>query len=345
MLKKLALESFRGFEQRSFSFGAKNVLIGPNGSGKTSVLEAIRLLSVGKSFRTSNLAEAITFEKPFFRLTAELSAEKKTELGLFYGLQFPGEPLEKQQTVNRKAVTLLESLGLLPTVLFVPNDLEVVLGSPQARRQYLDGILFQTNKEFRLKHLELSGVLRERSALLFMVKINRASSDELRPWDELLTNLTEFIRAARQNYLNDANAWIGQAHQDNRIKTEIKLSYVVGEESLEKVREREIATAQNLYGPHRDDCQIDFLGRSTRRYSSRGQARVVLSALKAAEVAIIAKRLTEPLILLDDLFSELDEDNALSMLELFADSGQVIITTATPRPLLKTYATIDLDKP
>ena len=217
MISALELENLRNFTEKGLSFTKRSFITGSNGAGKSSILEAVRILSVGKSFRTSRLEEAIRFEERYFRLKATIQTSQ--ELELFYGNQFETEEIkERRLTFAGNQVSWSDFLGEFPTVLFTPNDLDIVLGSPDGRRKYLDSVLWQVSAEYRRTQVEFWQVLRERSALLFMVKINRASPEELSPWNELLSKLTAFIRLTRIGYIDYLNNWLGSKLENQNFK-------------------------------------------------------------------------------------------------------------------------------
>ena len=326
MVNTLTLENFRNFTEQKFSFTNHTFITGLNGAGKSSILEAIRIMSVGKSFRTSQIMEAVRFENRFFRLQATIQTNQ--ELELFYGNQFDDQAIkDRRLTYQENVVSWTDFLGQFPTVLFTPNDLEVVLGGPDVRRKYLDSILWQVSAEYRRGQLEFWQVLRERSALLFMIKINRASSDELQPWNDLLVKLTDSIRLARSNYVDYLNSWL-----ELRIKnfeSRIKIEYQYDKKKIEEFIPQEIKLAQNLYGAHRDELVIQFDDFSARRFASRGQSRLTIAYLKVAEADYLREKTGNLVtVLLDDAISELDTKNTLQLLDLFSDSHQLILTSA-----------------
>ncbi|QQG49747.1 MAG: DNA replication and repair protein RecF [Candidatus Berkelbacteria bacterium] len=341
--RRLTLEKFRNFEASSFELGAKTAVVGYNGSGKSNFIEALRLLSVGKSNKTSSLDEAICFDQPFFRLALERANDQTQTVDFFYGAQFAASAVkDRQLKVNNQPTSWAEFWGKFPSVLFVPDDLEIVIGAPQVRRRYLDGLLWQTDKEFRQNHLELSRVLRERSALLFLLKTNRAGREELSPWNDLLLDLGGKVRHHRKQYVEFLQA---RLTKDGPVFTDvdIELFYKENTSTPESVLKEELRLAQNLVGPHRDELEIHFGDRSARRYTSRGQARAIVVALKVAEAAFLAKRTGEkPLILLDDMFSELDAPTAEKLFNRFGDQYQIVATSIETNPLTKDWQQIVL---
>lgn len=336
MLAELALTNFRALSQKELSFGERTLVAGGNGTGKTSVIEALRLLSVGKSFRSSKQEELISFGADFLRLEAELVGEdkKRVRYDYFFGSQFD-QLKQRQVTVNGKKSGTLDVIGLLPSVLFTPEDVEIVLGMPQQRRRFLDGVLWQTSAEFRAQFLDFNKVLRERSRLLTLIRQQRAQLKELAPWNELLARYTEFIRSERQllvdfivRDLGDPKARVGRALSPS-------VTYKQSQIALEEGLEDEIRIGQNLFGAHRDDLEILLDDRSARQYASRGQARTVVLLLKFSEGRFLAEKLGyEPIMLLDDIFSELDSVNTELLMNYLETNEQVVATVIEPNPKL-----------
>ncbi len=356
MLSSLELENFRNFADKKLALTARTFITGANGAGKSSILEAIRVLSVGKSFRTSRIDEAVCFEGNFFRLKATLRrVESNPEQGrgatvqadqyleLFYGNQFETQELkDRRLTYRGNPISWADFLGEFPTVLFTPNDLEIVLGSPDVRRRYLDSVLWQVSAEYRRSQLEFWQVLRERSALLFMVKINRASADELQPWNELMAKLTKAIRLARSGYVDYLNTWLELKMKENDLK--IWVEYQFDKKQIEEFESQEIKSAQNLFGAHRDELLIKLDDFSARRFASRGQSRLTVVYLKAAEADYLREKTANPVtVLLDDTISELDSNNTLRLLELFNAEHQLILTSAEGLDLAEEWSRIELD--
>lgn len=334
-LVKLQVENYRSFTNKEIDFAAKTALLGDNGSGKSSLIEAIRLLSVGKSFRTSRFDECITSDQPYFRIQAVLKNEQPEKLELFYGLPFRDSPIkEKRLTLNGQEQNYLEFLGKFPSVVFTPSDIEIVLGTPQDRRRYLDAVLWQVDATFRQDYLQLTRTLKERSSLLFLIKINRAGRDELNPWNEILGNLSGVIRSKRRSYIDFLNNFLIKS----KDKLVVETIYKESESDLERIIPEEIRMAQNLFGPHRDDLEVSVNDRSARRFASRGQARSAAVLFKLAEAEYLKQKGTSlPLILLDDLFSELDEHNSHYLLSKIEKEYQIVATSTHENAALKNW--------
>lgn len=343
-LSKLELESFRNFSQAKLRFTPPTAIIGANGVGKSNLLEAIRLLSVGKSFKTNRLDEAIRFDQLYFRLAGSWKADDKQEIEFFYGRQFADSPLkERRLTVNGKPINLLDFFGRAPTVLFIPSDLNLILGSPRERRQFMDGIFWQLDRQFRQDHLELNRILIERLALLSAIKYGRSVKGELKPWNELLGRLTSSIQKKRQGLVGHLGEHLALLSSQLKRRFDLRLRYQSNLQSPETVLESELRLSQNLIGPQRDELEITLNGRTARRYASRGQIRSAVILLKLAEINYLEEKLTPPLVLLDDLTSELDHQHTEELLSLFLNRRQIIITSLKELNLLKDWQIIKLD--
>lgn len=342
MLGTLELENVRGFAHKAFEFGSRSVIVGNNGAGKSTVIEAVRILSVLKSFRTSRFDEIIRFDEPYMRLIGRYGEQKKEKVEFFYGLPFPDAAKERALSLNGKATEIMSYIGELPSVLFVPGDIDLIFGPPQLRRRYLDSVLWQVDVAFRQDYLDFSRVLRERSALLYLLKIRRSSVDELQPWDDLLEKLTDNIRQKRQALV----AYIQKHLSEKKLNDlDFTVEYRSGATELSALRDQEIQSAQNLFGAHRDELEINLNDRSARRFASRGQARTAVILIKSIESQFLAQRAKrEPLILLDDMFSELDEENSRRLFDLIEPSAQVILTALQTNPMLRDWQVVNLNK-
>ncbi len=346
-LVSLTLERFRNFHQSKFNLDHRAVVIGSNGAGKSNLIEAIRLLSVGKSFKTSRTDDLVEFNQRTFRVEALLEQNgQERKISFFYGSQFDDSPdKDRYLTIDDQQVGWSEYWGVFPTVLFVPEDVRIITDGPATRRRYIDSILWQTNRAFRQEHLELGRVLKERSTLLFLIKINRAGLGELQPWNELLSKLAKEIRLKRQACIDFLSQKLEEKTAGTDLVGRYRFHYQVNQYQVGQRQEEEIRLAQNLVGPQRDELEIYFNNKPARHFSSRGQARSIIGLLKVAEAEFIFETTeTTPQILLDDLFSELDGPTAKQVLGLFDQKFPIIATSIESNPLVKDWQMIKLGK-
>ncbi len=325
-VSNIYLEQFRNQNSTDYKLSKKTVITGSNGAGKTTILEAIRIISVGKSFRTSKLEDLIEFDKKYFRTSLK---KGKDLYEYFYGTQFEESyTIDRQLSINNQKQNYLEFLGKLPSVSFSPKNVDIITEQPGLRRQFIDSILWQSHPEFRRDQLEYTKVLKERSKLLFFLKINRASIDELKPWDELLVGLSERIREAREGFVEFTNKQLKELQISLPGKISVQVEMDISGDDLASLQQQEIRLGHNLYGPHRDELKIFCNEQLARRFSSRGQARTIVALLKAIEARYIKEKSgVKPIILLDDIVSELDRDNVGWLFSIYGESYQLVATS------------------
>ena len=362
-LKSLHLQNFRNYLNQQVEFGAaKTILVGNNAQGKSNLLEAVELLSTLRSHRTSRDRDLIREGEAIAQVTGHLERDLgNSDLALTLRnssrrvVALNGEPLRRH----------LDFLGVLNVVQFSSLDLDLVRGSPEHRRTWLDGLLVQLEPIYASILQQYNQILRQRNALLkrdpesgseLNPEVDRwrvadaesvsyaASPNELALWDaQLVTAGTRVIRR-RNRVLKRlaplANQW-HQAISGSLEKLEVTyLPNVTAEPDepeaiqqafLEKIQSRSIAERyQNttLVGPHRDEIEFTINHTSARQYGSQGQQRTLVLALKLAELKLIEDVIGEPpLLLLDDVLAELDLNRQNQLLEAIQDRFQTLITT------------------
>lgn len=338
------LSRFRNFEKQSFTFSPDTTIIsGPNGSGKTNILESIFLLATGKSFKAKIEEEMISYDCEIARIEGwvkgyELGSEdeekKKLEIVLTKGELRVGEDPVKIEKVPRKRLLLngagkrvVDFAGNLRVVLFGPWDMDLVSESPSIRRKFLDTVLSQTDREYRRAILSYEKGLRQRNRLLYRIREEGLSRSQLLFWDKLLIKNGDYISNSREEFVN----FVNQTPQLN--DEDLALLYdksAISESRLEQYASEEVAAGTTLVGPHRDDFVFKGEGRELASYGSRGEARMGVLWLKLAELTFIKEKTEEePVMLLDDIFSELDEGHRKIVVEVIKNR-QSIITTADP---------------
>lgn len=325
MLKSLTLQNFRSYKKSSFDFDNKSkIIIGPNTAGKSNLIESIFLLSSGKSFRADKDAQMVKIGHEMGKVKARVS-DIDLEVTVTVGEVAGVKAQYKRFFVNGVAKRRADFVGNLPAVLFSPQDLEVIAGSPGLRRNFLDNVLDQTDREYRIASISFAKGLRQRNALLEIAKdTGRRMEREFEYWDKLLIDAGGLITKKREdfiNYLNDSQKEI----------FDFKLEYdksIISKERLEQYRDAETASGVTLVGPHRDDFMVLFeKDKPIKSFGSRGQQRLAVLQLKLLELLYIkAKFNSSPLLLLDDVFSELDEGHINLILGII-DNQQTIITT------------------
>lgn len=328
IVKKLLLKDFRNYEKLDLEFDQKiNVFIGDNGQGKTNILEAIYLTSIGKSFRTGRDMEMIRFEAPFLRVETE--AVKG------------GEPLSVEMVISedRKAikidgVTITKSSDLLDhiyTVVFSPEDLKIVKDEPEKRRRFMDREISQLKPSYFLNLSMYKKALVQRNALL---KDCNLKEDNLLVWDESLAAYGELIIKERAKFVEKLGAISREIHDNiTEGKEHLSLSYEKdGEGDLRELflkgRKIDRIRGTTCRGPHRDDLKIFINDVDIRTFGSQGQQRTAALALKLAELKLIKEETGEEgVLLLDDVLSELDAKRQRFLLE-YLKEVQMFITSA-----------------
>lgn len=335
MLSKLSLTNFRSYSKGDFEFGKTTIFIGPNGIGKTNILEAIYLLSTGRSWRTSKDNESIKWNEDFAKISAEIISEDAHKLDLVLQKQGFEAPLIKTIKINDVKRKMVDLLGKMPAVLFSPEEIQMADGAPALRRRFLDILLCQTDKYYTLGLIELGKVLKNRNKLLFHIKIGKGKPDELDFWDEKLLENGKMIIENRRQAIDRLNKKIGKIYDEiSGRKEKLELKYkpsveadVFGE-MLVAYREREIENVATLHGPHRDDFTFLLDGRDLTTFGSRGEFRTAILALKIGELDYLKSKLeAEPILLLDDIFSELDAARRMHLAKIVEEAQAIITTT------------------
>lgn len=326
LLHSLRLVNFRNHRDYSITFSPVTIITGANGSGKTSILEAISYISVATSWKTERDAEVICWDEGFCRVIGGATVEHE--------LALQRSPSYKRLRIDGISKRLKDVLGELPTVLFQPDDSMILYGAPAYRRQLLDRLLSQTESGYAPQLQQYQKVLKQRNKLLKRVQEGLAGAAELDYWDVQLAEAATIIQDAREKFVTYLQENLPQRFAELMPGTEpVSVHYQRSPESeellakLRQSREKEIAAGSTLYGPHREDLLFLYGKVSADTAVSRGQGRALVVALKLLEVAYI-ESVTEKraILLLDDIFSEFDEERQVQLLALLP-SHQTILTT------------------
>jgi len=332
-LQTLNVQNFRSYTQKSFEFSKTTTLItGPNTVGKTNVLEAIMILSLGKSWRAQTTQDLIKYDQELARVTG-LVCNDNTKLNLEVILTSGSVQAKKTSPklfkINGVGKRRLDFSGNLLTVKFGPEDINLILGSPGRRRDWLDYVLEQIDIDYRRSNLAYIKGLRNRNRLLQMIRDAKAQVYQLEFWNRLLLKNGEVITRKRQELIEQINLY-WQTHEDkdwHNLLLEYDQSTITSHR-LETYKNAEIASGVTLIGPHRDDIKFQVGKRDLSLFGSRGEQRMTVLALKMAELECVAAKMgIRPLLLLDDIFSELDHEHRYEVLQVLGKQQTIMTTT------------------
>jgi DNA replication and repair protein RecF len=340
-IRELSLRPFRNFASIHLHIEANHTLIfGPNGRGKSNILEAISYLSIGKSVRGAKDHQAVPHDGDYFDIRANCEEGRHEQrIRIFYGKKEGKKAFLDDNPLARVS----DILGHFRTVHFSPEDVSLVLRFPAQRRRILDILISQYSATY-LRDLQLyQRVLNQRNHLLRTAKrsSNGVMSDEtISPWDAQLAELGARIRSMRLTALEILGkpfvqyyARFSPGGEEASIDykgirdqgTDLEAALL---EELERKRPQELQAGHTLCGPHRDDVSFVLNGQSAEIYASEGQLKTILIAWKLAEGRYLEQCCgQQPVILLDDVFSELDHDRIGVLLEIVDEFEQVVVTT------------------
>ncbi len=330
MIYDIRLQNFRSYQDDSFEFNpAVTIIVGPNASGKTNLLEAILVIAKGGSYRAKD-ADLVRFDAPWARL------DSGTDTGDRTVKLTPQELIKKQYIIDETKLQRLVLNRTLPVVLFEPNHLRLLSGSPERRRTYLDELLGQTNQDYATNLRRYKQALAQRNALL--KQHSHSIEQQIFPWNLKLSQLAGALVSARLDLIKELAPELTALYQTlSHTKKEVTISYESAcgvtqyESSLLHKLEAGLQHDQDRgftgHGPHRDDLAVLFDGRPGSLSASRGETRTVVLALKILELQILERvRGQKPLLLLDDVFSELDGARRHALTD-YLSRYQTFITT------------------
>ena len=346
-ITELTLRSYRSYETLHLVFDpGVQIFLGANAQGKTNIIEALYYAAFGRSHRTSSDAELI-------RVGAD---------GAYIGLSFrrhdvPGElsftfarGARRRITYAGESLRQRDLVGILPMVLFSPEDLFLVKGAPALRRRYLDAELSQASPAYYGELLRYTRILKQRNAVLKDIRERLAAPDDLPPWDAQLARSAAYIVTRRIAAVAQLGALSARVQAVLAAGEELALAYEIAGAGAEDFAEddmteslhvwynkmlcegraRDIARAATGVGPHLDDLVLRVGGMSLRSYGSQGQQRTGALALKLAELFYLQENIGEaPILLLDDVMSELDADRRRALLDFIRHEHIQTFITAT----------------
>lgn len=327
MLRKLQLTNFRNYAHLDLSFDNRpTVLVGNNAAGKSNILEAIYLLSTTKSQRVDSEVELIKQGEGFAHAEGIVGVSEDGSK-LEVGMQVVDGIFSKRVKVNGVPRRVVDFIGNLPAVIFYPADINMVTGSPSLRRWHLDLSLAQMDGEYKRNLTSYEQFLTSRNRVLKRIKEGKSRMDELDFWTNGLVEKGEAISVKRKDFfgfINSLEKPLGE------FFFEYKPS-LVSVERLKETNGREVSAAATLIGPHRDDFTILFEGRNMAHFGSRGEQRTATLDFKLAlleYMAVVSTKILgeRPVLLLDDVFSELDANHRAHVADIVGKQQTIIAT-------------------
>jgi DNA replication and repair protein RecF len=346
-LTAVTLANFRSYRSLDLSLEpGLTVVHGANGSGKSNLLEAIYLLAIGKSYRAGTERELVSWETADAGGMAIVAGyvrrsdgPAELRVGLDCGTQ--ANAVQKRIRVNGVPRRATDLVGVLSAVHFSAEDIDLVSGAPQGRRRYLDVMLSQLGGHYVQALQRYQRVLTQRNHLLRDLREGRAGEDELAYWDRSLCVEGAAVLGARFDALDRLRPIVTESYGRLEGRGSMSAEYVatvpfearptpeIMAEALERSRGQERAMAMTVVGPHRDDLRLMLNGVELAKHASRGQARLAALSLRVAEGQLLTERRGDaPVLLLDDVLSELDEGRRALVVDVAAAYPQAIVTTA-----------------
>lgn len=338
-LETLKLTNYRNYKHADIRFDKDiNVLVGENAQGKTNLLEAIYVLAMAKSHRTPHDKELIHWNEEYAKIEGKVQ-NVRGGLPLDLVISKKGKKARANHLEKRR---LSDYIGTLNVVMFAPEDLNLVKGNPQVRRRFLDMEMGQVYPVYMHELNHYQKILQQRNALLKQRKSDRTMLDILT--DQLIASAVK-IMDKRRSFLELLEKRAAPIHRAiSREREELTLTYKssmkVSEDSdlskmieelkrkFAEIRERESERGMTLAGPHREDIGLFVNGKDVQTYGSQGQQRTAALSLKLAEIELIASEVGEyPLLLLDDVLSELDSFRQSHLLHAIRGKVQTFVTT------------------
>lgn len=345
-LQRLWLADFRNYPHLELELPpGTSLIVGLNGEGKTNLLEAVYYLATMTSFRV-NTTEALIRTGPDISeavVRGEMLVDQR-EVLFEAALRATGR---SQFQVNRQKVRRRDLLGLAPVSIFMPDDLVLLKGGPGERRRFLDDALSQIDPRLDVVRSDMESILRQRNALLRQSgsQLSSESAVTLDVWDEKLADVGERLTDARRHLVAKLSTKAASAYEEIAVQaTPMEMAYqstwLPGglEEALSQARREDLRRGLTTVGPHRDDVSVFLDGRPARTHASQGEQRSLALALRLAAHRELEEATGQsPLLLLDDVFSELDPERSRGVLGALR-SEQTLLTTAGTLPADITYS-------
>ncbi len=334
-IKELALNNYRNYREAQVEFSEGiNILYGDNAQGKTNIIEAIYMLATTKSHRGNPDKEIIRFDAEEGHIRAEIRKNAIDHRIDMHLRRSKNKGIAVDLVPIRRSAELL---GLLNIIIFSPEDMTIIKNGPAERRRFMDMELCQLSKLYYSNLSTYNKVLNQRNNLLRQIYYDKTKKDMLSVWNLQLVKYGAAVIAERERFIGEMNEIVCKIHKNLTNKNEelrLVLKKNVSEEEdffLEELRQREesdIRYQSTQCGPHRDDIEFYVNEMNVRKYGSQGQQRTVALSLKLAEIELVKKKVMEhPILLLDDVMSELDEGRREALLDSIREVQTIITCT------------------
>lgn len=333
IIKSVELSNFRNYENLSISFGKdNNILYGDNAQGKTNVLESIYVCATTKSHKGSKDKEIIRIgenEAHIKMMVEKNGIDHKIDMHLkknkTKGVAIDGIPAKKSSEV----------FGMVNVVFFSPEDLSIIKNGPSERRNFIDMQLCQLDKIYLYNLIYYNKILIQRNNLLKQIGFKNSLLDTLSTWDEQLVYYGSLIIKRRKEFIEELSEIVKDIHykiSGNLEEIELDYDYNVSEDNfanqLMSSRERDLSLKSTSVGPHRDDMCISLKEKELRKYGSQGQQRTCALSLKLSEIELVRNNIKDnPILLLDDVLSELDRKRQNYLLNSISNTQTIITCT------------------
>ncbi len=342
VLRKLALSNFRNYSQVETELSdSLNVIYGLNAQGKTNFLEAIYLLCLGRSFRLARSQEMLQYEAQSFLVNGAFVQNNELEKEVTLSYKQGGK---KEISINRKRLASHSRLfGQLPVVIMAPDEFRITAGAPAERRRFLDILLSQVSLSYLTDLQEYNRVLKHRNKILQNIRHGTNVPDAaIQPWTESLIKAGSQIIARRDRFIAEFRHKLDRTYRSFApagaildVLIDSTVPYInEGTVSdayttrLNEMHEKERILGMTLVGPHRDDLVFTIDGADLRKFGSRGEHKSVLFCVKMAEFTYLKeKRQETPIMLLDDCYSELDNQRERSIFDSLPETSQIFMTS------------------
>ena len=362
-IEHLLLENYRNYEELTVQFENKvNVILGENAQGKTNMMESIYVLAMAKSHRTSNDKDLIRWDEEYAKIEGRIK-KAHSSLPMQLVISKKGKKAKCNHIEQQK---LSQYIGNMNVVMFAPEDLHIVKGSPQVRRRFIDMEIGQVSPIYLHDISQYQKILQQRNHYLRLLQTKKQTDlAMLEILSEQFINVAAKIVLKRYEFLHQLENWAKPIHQGiSRGLETLKLEYKpsadvseshdlskminVYEEKFSKIMNKEIERGVTMFGPHRDDLLFFVNGRDVQTFGSQGQQRTTALSVKLAEIELIHTEINEyPILLLDDVLSELDDYRQSHLLNTIQGKVQTFVTTTSTDGInhqtLKEAATFTVD--